>query len=217
MWLGRAFTNWISRWTILILFHQSVVQDVFGTTYGNGSGKRVHRMTTPPSEDFRVRRTGNEGAPEQWGKSLGMRSQKARDQCSAAPAHDYVGPRIAEPVARARGRRGFVRRSVVCLLLLVVAPAAAWLSRHPLLGKAGGLLISEDPLEHADIMVVSTADSLATALEAGQLYREGLAGEVLLAVWKLKPIVTAVRELGIPYPGPAEARTKMTCPPRKEV
>jgi len=109
----------------------------------------------------------------------------------------------------ASDRRGLTRRSVAWLLLTVVALALGWASRHALLAKAGGLLISEDPLERAEVIVVSTADPLATALEAGQLYREGLAGEVVVPVWKLRPVVTAVRELGISYPGPAELATSI--------
>lgn len=73
-----------------------------------------------------------------------------------------------------------------------------WLARWPLLTRAGALLIAEDPLTPAQVMVVSLASPAADALEAARLYRDGISPVILVPTWVQEPIQDEVRRLGIP-------------------
>jgi len=82
----------------------------------------------------------------------------------------------------ARSVRGPVRRRwgrVLGVLAFVVAAiAVTTLLREPILRGAGRALIADDPLEPADIIVVSVSARGAGLLEAAELVRRGVSSRV---------------------------------------
>ncbi len=79
---------------------------------------------------------------------------------------------------------------------------------RPLLTAAGHMLVVEDPLAPVDLIVVSNAEADADALEAGRLYREGIAPRVLLFTPPSDRVHEELRDIGIPGRDPTEfART----------
>jgi uncharacterized SAM-binding protein YcdF (DUF218 family) len=65
--------------------------------------------------------------------------------------------------------------AIAVVALLVLAAAAL-----PLLGAAGRFLVEDDPLDHADAIVVLTGSYPDRILEAVALYREGWAPRIIL-------------------------------------
>jgi uncharacterized SAM-binding protein YcdF (DUF218 family) len=97
---------------------------------------------------------------------------------------------------RSRSRGRALVRLVVLLLL---AAGAAWLLRRPLLRAAGAALIAEDPLEPVAVIVVSTTNVRATALEAGRLYRDGIAPRLLIPRWRSDDLDAELARRGVHY------------------
>jgi len=95
------------------------------------------------------------------------------------------------------GPRG--SRRVVVLLLLVVAAVAAWEARRAILSSAGALVVSDDPLGPAELMVVSYASARADALEVARLYGAGISSRVVVLTWRAEPLDDEMRHLGVPY------------------
>jgi len=94
------------------------------------------------------------------------------------------------------------RRLPALLLALLLAPAslAFFGAPAPLLRGAGALLVADDPLPKADVIVVATGSDGAGTLEAADLVKAGVAP--LVAVFADPPDPVVDREFlrrGIPY------------------
>lgn len=87
--------------------------------------------------------------------------------------------------------------------LLALVAGALWLARHRLLGLAGGVLVAEDPLAPADVVVVSNASLKGAAVEAARLYASGIGRRIVVAPWVADPIDAALRARGVTIPDPA--------------
>jgi uncharacterized SAM-binding protein YcdF (DUF218 family) len=74
-----------------------------------------------------------------------------------------------------------------------------WYSRATLLAGMGRLVVTEDGLAPAEILVVSNVKPRATALEAALLFKANISPRVLMTEWVHDPLVEKTRELGIPY------------------
>lgn len=73
----------------------------------------------------------------------------------------------------------FFSRAVKWALVFLVVLFAGYLFRHPILRACGNFLITPDPLVHADAIYVLGGASLERGTEAGRLYREGWAPQVI--------------------------------------
>lgn len=100
------------------------------------------------------------------------------------------------------GERTRARRGRVLLALLLVLLAASWIGRRTILVAMGRVLVAEDPLGPVDLLVVSNAATRADALEAAQLYRQGMSPRVAVAEWRVDPAADEIRCLGIPLLDP---------------
>jgi uncharacterized SAM-binding protein YcdF (DUF218 family) len=93
------------------------------------------------------------------------------------------------------------------IVVLSVFCVIAWLGRDAVLTTAGQWLIVQDPLERADLIMVSSASLLAGAFEASRLYREGLGGTIVMTGQYPQPHGDDIRALGIPFLEPTEVAT----------
>jgi len=99
--------------------------------------------------------------------------------------------------------RWSLRLPAVALALLVLA----WVTRDAALTVIGAVLVAEDPLQPAEVLVVSMANGAADAIEVGRLYREGYGREIVVPTWRSEPVDAAVRALGVPHLGATELAT----------
>lgn len=100
----------------------------------------------------------------------------------------------AETIAPARR----TRHRWLWVTLVLAAFMLAWAGRGILLAGMGRLLVAEDPLEPVEMIVVSDADPLAGALEAGRLYQAGISRQIGLLAAEPDPVDDQIRALGIP-------------------
>jgi uncharacterized SAM-binding protein YcdF (DUF218 family) len=93
------------------------------------------------------------------------------------------------------------RRLLIALLALVLGAAvllAVPVSRHELLRSAGTMLVAQDPLAKADIIIVST-DSLSEGVfEASELVHAGIAARVGLFEQARTPMQSELERRGLP-------------------
>lgn len=85
--------------------------------------------------------------------------------------------------------------AIVIVALAVVAAAAV-----PLLGRAGRFLVENDPLQHADAIVVLAGSYPDRIIEAATLYREGWAPRVILCREPPNAGFSKLRALGVSIP-----------------
>jgi hypothetical protein len=85
-------------------------------------------------------------------------------------------------------------------ILAVALPPA----RAPLLRSAGRALVSDAPLERADVIVLGVASDGAGALEAADLVHAGLASRVALVREPAGPVVAEFSRRGASYEDEAE-------------
>lgn len=87
------------------------------------------------------------------------------------------------------GDHGGIIFRFLFLILMAGLLTLVYLARHPILRAAGGLLVVEDPLEHADAIIVLGDDNYGgdRATRAAQLFRSGLAAEVVASGPMLRP------------------------------
>jgi len=137
--------------------------------------------------------------PAVHGNLSDMETPVSDDHGSLFSARGEIAFRGVERAQETGRWRGLIRRRLVWLLPLIVTVTAAWASRDAMLSGAGRLLVSEDPLEPVDVIVVSAASAAADAIEAGRLYRDGYGTEILVPAWVPEPLVPTIRDLGIPY------------------
>ena len=101
-------------------------------------------------------------------------------------------------------RSGKYRFFLALFLALVIAAAAiAWGAR-----SLGRLLHHDDPLEHADVIVVLAGSWLGRVAEAGDLYREGLAPLIVLSRELPDEGEQALRARGIDVPGVTDVQVR---------
>jgi uncharacterized SAM-binding protein YcdF (DUF218 family) len=96
-----------------------------------------------------------------------------------------------------QGRAG--RRVFMVAMPLALVAVTVWLSRGPILTAVGRILIAEDALRRAEMIVVSNADPAADALEAARLYRQGLSAAIVLPRWISEPLDGELRRLHVPH------------------
>jgi len=91
---------------------------------------------------------------------------------------------------RSSGRqRGGILGSLAGLLFIIVFCAVIYLARRPLLRFAGESWIVEDPLEHADAILVLSDDNFFAdrATRASELFRQKLAPVIVASGRRLRP------------------------------
>ncbi|MFZ0412296.1 MAG: YdcF family protein [Candidatus Acidiferrales bacterium] len=105
-------------------------------------------------------------------------------------AHSPTPP--ATPAASYRRSRNSTCRGAFLLLLILLVAAAIFAFRH-----AGRWLIRQDPLEHADVILVLSGSTPYRAEEAAAVYRQGYASEVWLT--SASSPAQELKSLGVPY------------------
>lgn len=90
-------------------------------------------------------------------------------------------------------RRGGLAIALVALLVLAVVAT-------PLLGTAGRFLVEENPLQHADAIVVLTGSYPDRILEAVALFREGWAPRIILCREPENAGFRKLQNLGVKVP-----------------
>jgi uncharacterized SAM-binding protein YcdF (DUF218 family) len=95
-------------------------------------------------------------------------------------------PPALRRIARTQG--GGVISSLISLVFVVVLCLALYLARHPMMRFAGEEWIVEDPVEHADAIIVLSDDNFYAdrAVHAADLYRHGMAPYVVASGRKLR-------------------------------
>jgi uncharacterized SAM-binding protein YcdF (DUF218 family) len=91
---------------------------------------------------------------------------------------------------RSSGRqRGGILGSLAGLLFIIVFCAAIYLARRPLMRFAGESWVVEDPLEHADAILVLSDDNFFAdrATRASELFRQRLAPVIVASGRRLRP------------------------------
>jgi uncharacterized SAM-binding protein YcdF (DUF218 family) len=98
-----------------------------------------------------------------------------------------MNPRALRRVLRTQS--GGIISSLISLIFIVVLCLALYLARHPLMRFAGEEWIVEDPLEHADAIIVLSDDNYYAdrAAHAADLYRHGMAPYLIASGRKLRP------------------------------
>jgi uncharacterized SAM-binding protein YcdF (DUF218 family) len=86
-------------------------------------------------------------------------------------------------------QQGGIITALIVLLFVAVLCTMVYLARHPLLRFAAESWIVEDPLEHADAMVVLSDDNFYAdrATRAAELFRQGMATGVVASGRRLRP------------------------------
>jgi uncharacterized SAM-binding protein YcdF (DUF218 family) len=88
-----------------------------------------------------------------------------------------------------RRQRGGIIFRLVFLLFVLILCMVVYLARHPLLRFAGESWVVEDPLQHADVLVVLSDDNFYAdrATRAAELFRQGFAPVVVASGRRLRP------------------------------
>ncbi|HXM95671.1 MAG TPA: YdcF family protein [Candidatus Dormibacteraeota bacterium] len=88
-----------------------------------------------------------------------------------------------------RPQCGGIIVNLVALLFIVMLCTAVYFLRHPLFRLAAETWIIEDPLEHADALIVLSDDNFYAdrATRAAELFRQGLAPLVVASGRRLRP------------------------------
>jgi uncharacterized SAM-binding protein YcdF (DUF218 family) len=94
-----------------------------------------------------------------------------------------------------------LRVAFAIALLLSAGTAAIWLERDTILTGVASLLISENPVQPADLMAISISSPRKAALEAAQLYQQGMAPRIFMVAGSNRPVESsdiAIWKLGVP-------------------
>ena len=97
-----------------------------------------------------------------------------------------------------RGAPSVVWLAVV--LGVVLLAGFAWRERTVPLRRLASALVHEEPIEPADVAVVSMASPRGSALDAAKLYRRGLVHRVWITPWIDEPADRRVDALGLRVP-----------------
>jgi uncharacterized SAM-binding protein YcdF (DUF218 family) len=86
-------------------------------------------------------------------------------------------------------QRGGIITNLVALLFVVVLFAVLYFARHPLMRFAAEYWVVDEPAPHADVIVVLGDDNFYAdrATHAAQLFRQGVAPEVVVSGKRLRP------------------------------
>jgi uncharacterized SAM-binding protein YcdF (DUF218 family) len=101
------------------------------------------------------------------------------------------------PVGTGRTRRVIIRLAAIVLALIL----AATICFFPF---AGRYLVVEQPLQHADAIVVLAGTRAERWLEAVDLFRAGWAPQIVLSRGRIEDAEERLREMGIRFPQDAE-------------
>jgi uncharacterized SAM-binding protein YcdF (DUF218 family) len=98
-------------------------------------------------------------------------------------------PAISKPGEMESGKAFF---KLVTLIFVTLLCAVLYLARAPLLRFAGEEWIVEDPVEHADAIVLLSDDNFYAdrATRAAELYRQGIAPVVVASGRRLRPVAS---------------------------
>ena len=90
-----------------------------------------------------------------------------------------------------RNQRGGIVFKLLFLVAFLCLLGILYLARHPLLRIAGGFWVVEDPVEHADVIIVIGDDDLSgsRAFHAAGLFRAGWAPQIVASGRRLRPQV----------------------------
>src|SRR6516165_12522258 len=91
-------------------------------------------------------------------------------------------------VIRSRSQKSVRYAYWVVPAFIVLALAAAWAARAPILHGMAKLWVVSDPLEHADAIVILGGRLDVRPFAAADLYKRGLADRVLVSNVKSGPI-----------------------------
>ena len=91
--------------------------------------------------------------------------------------------------AEHRGEQGGVIINLVALLFVVALCALVYFARHPIMRYAAETWVVDEPAAHADALVVLGDDNFYAdrATHAAELYRQGVAPEVVASGRRLRP------------------------------
>lgn len=88
-------------------------------------------------------------------------------------------------------------RALALVAGMLVVVVAAWFARHVIMIGAAAILVDEDPVAPAQILVPSHSMSQETALEAALLYEQQVSPHIVMTDWIEEPVADAIRTLGI--------------------
>ena len=121
-------------------------------------------------------------------------------------------------------QRGGILGSLAGLLFIIVFCAVIYLARRPILRFAGESWVVEDPLEHADAILVLSDDNFFAdrATRASELFRQKLAPVIVASGRRLRPNAGIAElmehdlvERGVPRKDIIRFRMTPTTPARK--
>src|SRR5215469_8044918 len=86
--------------------------------------------------------------------------------------------------------RGGILVNLIVLVVFLALCGVLYLVRHPLMRFAAESWIVEDPIEHADVIIVLSDDNFYAdrATRAAELFREGKAPLVVASGRRLRPV-----------------------------
>lgn len=86
--------------------------------------------------------------------------------------------------------RGGILINLIILLVFVMLCGVLYLARHPLMRFAAESWIVEDPIEHADVIIILSDDNFYAdrATRAAELFREGKASLIVAIGRRLRPV-----------------------------
>jgi uncharacterized SAM-binding protein YcdF (DUF218 family) len=93
---------------------------------------------------------------------------------------------------------------LVAWLLIAGLVLGVWWSRAAVLTHVGAALVSEDPPEAVDVVVVSNACTRTCVLEAAAAWHEERGGRFVVARWVPTPGDAEIRALGVALPDAAD-------------
>jgi len=88
-----------------------------------------------------------------------------------------------------KGQRGGIVTNLVALLFMAILCAVLYFARHPIMRFAAEYWMVDEPAPHADVIVVLGDDNFYAdrATRAAQLFRQGVAPEVVVSGKRLRP------------------------------
>lgn len=81
-------------------------------------------------------------------------------------------------------------------VILLLGAAAGWSGRRSILAGAGRMLVVEDALAPAEVIVASRADMLGDTLEAAHLFNEGISTRIVLPTVPSDQVAAEIRRVG---------------------
>ncbi len=105
----------------------------------------------------------------------------------------YINPRLQTMIVTCNSKFPlYMKRRHVLLLIGMVAVVALWWWRTPLLRQIGTVLIVQDVLEEADVIIVLAGQPIDRAGHAATLYRQGLAPQLICTGGAVPPDFEAI-------------------------